>query len=137
MRLFSVPRSDSFFSGRKKRVIIIAGYNVYPNDLEKKVSELDYIKDVCAVQGWHGDRSMVRLYVSTKREVDEEKAKEQICKIAEENFSKFYVPREIIFLKELPQTPLMKVDFMKLTQKKPGDPLYEPPVGEKKSLLPI
>ena len=126
-----------FFSGRKKRVIIIAGYNVYPNDLEKKVSELDYINDVCAVQGWHGDRSMVRLYVSTKREVDEEKAKEEICRIAEENFSKFYVPREIIFLKELPQTPLMKVDFMKLTQKKPGDPLYEPPVGEKKSLLPI
>ena len=126
-----------FFSGRKKRVIIIAGYNVYPNDLEKKVSELDYIKDVCAVQGWHGDRSMVRLYVSTKREVNEDEVREEICRIAEENFSKFYVPREIVFLKELPQTPLMKVDFMKLTQKKPGDPLYEPPVGEKKSLLPI
>ena len=80
---------------------------------------------------------MVRLYVSTKREVNEDEVREEICRIAEENFSKFYVPREIVFLKELPQTPLMKVDFMKLTQKKPGDPLYEPPVGEKKSLLPI
>ena len=114
-----------FFSGRKKRVIIIAGYNVYPNDIEKKLSELDFIKESCAVQGWQGERSIVRLYASLKTPGDEEAYKEQIRKVCEENFSKFYVPREIIFLKELPQTPLMKVDFMKLTQQKPGDKLYE------------
>ena len=114
-----------FFSGRKKRVIIIAGYNVYPNDIEKKLGELDFIKDVCAVQGWQGERSMVRLYASLTKPGDEEAYKETIRKVCEENFSKFYIPREIIFLKELPQTPLMKVDFMKLTQQKPGDKLYE------------
>ena len=27
-------------------------------------------------------------------------------------------------MKELPQTPLMKVDFMKLSQMKPGDKVY-------------
>ena len=47
-----------------------------------------------------------------------------IRKTAELSFSKFYVPREIVFLKELPQTPLMKVDFMKLTQQKPGDSVF-------------
>ena len=47
--------------------------------------------------------------------------KEEIRKLCEDNFSKFYVPREIVFLNELPQTPLMKVDFMKLTQQRPGD----------------
>ncbi len=114
-----------FFAGRKKRVIIIAGYNVYPNDIEKKLSELDFIKDVCAVQGWAGEKSMVRLYASLKKPGDEEQYKETIRKVCEENFSKFYIPREIVFLKELPQTPLMKVDFMKLTQQRPGDKLYE------------
>ena len=114
-----------FFSGRKKRVIIIAGYNVYPNDIEKKLSELDFIKESCAVQGWQGDRSIVRLYASLKTPGDEEAYKETIRRVCEENFSKFYIPREIIFLKELPQTPLMKVDFMKLTQQRPGDKLYE------------
>jgi long-chain acyl-CoA synthetase len=114
-----------FFSGRKKRVIIIAGYNVYPNDIEKKLSELDFIKESCAVQGWQGERSIVRLYASLKTPGDEEAYRETIRRVCEENFSKFYVPREIIFLKELPQTPLMKVDFMKLTQQKPGDKLYE------------
>lgn len=110
-----------FFSGRKKRVIIISGYNVYPNDIEKTVGELDFIKDVCAVQGWQGERSIVRLYASLKQQGDKEQYKEQIKKICEDNFSKFYVPREIVFMDELPQTPLMKVDFMKLTQQKPDD----------------
>lgn len=111
-----------FFAGRKKRLIIISGYNVYPSDIEKKLSELPQIKDVCAVQGWQGERSIVRLYVSLKQSVDKELFEEQIRDICLKNFSKFYVPREIVFLKELPQTPLMKVDFMKLTQQKPGDP---------------
>ncbi|MBR3093977.1 MAG: acyl--CoA ligase, partial [Clostridia bacterium] len=113
-----------FFCGRKKRVIIIAGYNVYPNDLEKKLSELYFIKEACAVQGWQGDRSIVRLYVSLKQEGDREAYEDLIRKTAELSFSKFYVPREIVFLKELPQTPLMKVDFMKLTQQKPGDSVF-------------
>ena len=112
-----------YFAGRKKRVIIIAGYNVYPSDIEKKLSELPQIKDCCAVQGWQGDRSIVRLYASLNQGVDEEAFREQICKLLLDSFSKFYVPREIVFMKELPQTPLMKVDFMKLTQKKPGDPV--------------
>lgn len=110
-----------YFSGRKKRVIIISGYNVYPNDIEKKVGALDYIKDVCAVQGWQNDRSIVRLYASLKKNGDKEMYKEEIRQLCAENFSKFYIPREIIFMDELPQTPLMKVDFMKLTQQKPSD----------------
>jgi long-chain acyl-CoA synthetase len=114
-----------FFSGRKKRMIIISGYNVYPSDIEKKLSELPQIKDVCAVQGWQNERSIVRLFVSLKQSVDEEAFRETICKMCLENFSKFYVPREIIFLKELPQTPLMKVDFMKLTQQKSSDAVYQ------------
>ena len=114
-----------FFSGRKKRVIIISGYNVYPNDIEKKVGELDYIKDVCAVQGWQNDRSIVRLYVSLKKNVDKTQCENEIRKLCEDNFSKFYIPREIVFLNELPQTPLMKVDFMKLSQMKPNDPIYK------------
>ncbi len=126
-----------FFAGRKKRVIIIAGYNVYPNDIEKKLSELAYIKDVCAVQGWQGERSIVRLYASVKEPGDEEARREEIRRICEENFSKFYVPREIVFLRELPQTPLMKVDFMKLTQQRPGDPLYVEPAHSPVSVLPI
>ena len=113
-----------FFSGRKKRVIIISGYNVYPADIEKCIGDLDFIKDCCAVQGWQGDRSIVRLYASLNKSGDEEEYKEIIRSKCLENFSKFYVPREILFIKDLPQTPLMKIDFMKLTQHKPDSPVY-------------
>ena len=104
-----------FFSGRKKRLIIIAGYNVYPTDIEKVVGELDFINECCAVQGWENGKSMVRLYASLRKSGDEEEYKRIICETCDSNFSKFYVPRDIIFVDELPQTPLMKIDFMKLT----------------------
>ncbi len=114
-----------FFSGRKKRVIIIAGYNVYPNDIEKCLGGLNFIKESCAVQGWQNGKRIVRLYASLEIPGDEEQYKEIIRKTIEREFYKFYVPREIIFLKELPQTPLMKIDFMKLTQNKPEDEIYK------------
>ena len=108
-----------YFAGRKKRVIIIAGYNVYPTDIEKVVGALDFIKECCAVQGWDNGKSMVRLYASLRKDGDKEAYKQKICEVCEGNFSKFYVPRDIIFVEELPQTPLMKIDFMKLTELDP------------------
>ena len=59
---------------------------------------------------------MVRLYASLRKSGDEEEYKRIICETCDSNFSKFYVPRDIIFVDELPQTPLMKIDFMKLTK---------------------
>lgn len=107
------------FAGRKKRLIIIAGYNVYPTDIEKVVGELDFINECCAVQGWDNGKSMVRLYASLRKTGDNEEYKKVIRDTCEGNFSKFYVPRDIIFVDELPQTPLMKIDFMKLTDVDP------------------
>ncbi len=108
-----------FFSGRKKRLIIISGYNVYPTDMERVVGDLPFIRECCAVQGWENERSIVRLYATLKEKGDEEEYKNKIRATLEENFSKFYVPRDIIFMDVLPETPLMKVDFMKLTAADP------------------
>ena len=54
-----------------------------------------------------------------RKDGDKEAYKQKICEVCEGNFSKFYVPRDIIFVEELPQTPLMKIDFMKLTELDP------------------
>ena len=80
---------------------------------------MPFIKDCCAVQGWDNGRSMVRLYASLRQSGDEEEYKQKIREACESNFSKFYVPRDIVFMDELPQTPLMKIDFMKLTKADP------------------
>lgn len=108
------------FSGRKKRLIIIAGYNVYPTDIERVVGEFSEINECCAVQGWENGRSMVRLYASLHdKNTDTETLKVKISETLEREFSKFYVPRDFVFMDELPQTPLMKIDFMKLTEADP------------------
>ncbi len=128
-----------FFSGRKKRVIIISGYNVYPSDIEKRLTELSFVSEVCCVKGYDDKgKPIIRMFVSYNDKTGDRAQYEKIMRdeIAR-NFSKFSQPREIVELDKLPETPLMKVDFMKLTQHAPGDAVYTPPAEEKSGLLPI
>ena len=126
-----------FFTGRKKRVIIIAGYNVYPSDVEKKLSELSFVKEACCVKGFSKEgKPIIRLFVVYNDDSGNREAYEQIMlDCIEHNFSKFSLPKDIVELKKLPETPLMKVDFMKLTQNSPRDPVYQPPEEEEGGLL--
>ena len=108
------------FVGRCKRVIIISGYNVYPGDIEKLLTELDFINESCAVQGYLDGKPIVRLFVVKKDDVDEEEAKEKIISLCSERLSKYNIPKEIRFIDALPRTRLEKVDFMALTEKAPA-----------------
>ena len=109
-----------FFEGRKKRVIIISGYNVYPVDIENLMDTLPFIRESCAVQGYSPEgKILVRLYVSLKEKGDEEDYRRQITEICEKNLSKFSVPRDIRYIDALPRTRLEKVDFMSLTENEP------------------
>ena len=103
-----------YFAGRKKRLIIISGYNVYPVDIENLMDTLPFIRESCAVRAEKNGKPLVRLYASLKIKGDEEEYKQTIIETCEKNLSKFSVPREIVFMDELPHTPLEKVDFMKL-----------------------
>ena len=128
-----------YFSGRKKRVIIISGYNVYPSDVEKKLSELSFVKESCCVKGFNkAGKPIIRMYVSYNDETGDRTAYEaQMLDLIERHFCKFSKPQEIIEVKKLPETPLMKIDFMKLTQERPEDPVFIPTDEEKSGLLPI
>lgn len=133
-----------FFSGRKKRVIIISGYNVYPSDIEKKLTEFPFVDEVCLAKGYSAEeKPLLRMFVSYKKG-DKELTPETITvynnllkECVEKNFSMFSVPRDVRVLDTLPHTPLEKVDFMKLTQNNPRDPIYVEPPKTKESLLPI
>ena len=76
---------------------------------------LPFIKESCAVKGKTPEgKPLVRLYVSLKQKGNEEEYKAQIIKACEDNLDKFSVPREVVFMNDLPHTPLEKVDFMAL-----------------------
>ena len=99
---------------------LFPGYNVYPVDIENLMDTLPFIRESCAVQGRNDGKPLVRLYVSLKAKGDEEEFRQTIIEACEKNLSKFSVPREIIFMDELPHTPLEKVDFMALEKLDPN-----------------
>ena len=104
-----------YFSGRKKCVIIISGYNVYPVDIENLMDSLPYVRESCAVGAKNAEgKPIVRLFVTLKTPGDQEKYREEMTKLCSEKLSKFSVPREIVFMNSLPHTPLEKIDYIKL-----------------------
>ena len=108
------------FSGRKKRVIIISGYNVFPGDIEHIVNDLPFVYQSCAVQGYKDGKKIVRLYIVPEKgfgkEEDREAELQQIRDVIGEKLSKFNMPRDIRYIEAMPLTKLEKIDFMSLTE---------------------
>ena len=107
------------FIARKKRVIIISGYNVFPADIENLLEPLPFLTECCAVQGYDDDKKpIVRLYIVLSPQADESKLEEYKKTITEmcATLSTFSVPRDIRVIDALPRTRLEKVDFLKLTE---------------------
>ncbi|MBR3818570.1 MAG: acyl--CoA ligase [Clostridia bacterium] len=120
--------SDGFlyFTGRKKRMIVISGYNVYPVDIENAVLQLPFISEACAVQGYQKNKPCVKLCVTLKEPMNHDDAIDKIQNYCKKNLAKFSCPRKIEVFDTFPRTKMAKVDFMKLSDK------YEP---EKKSFF--
>lgn len=110
-----------FFTGRKKRMIIISGYNVYPNDIENEVLKLDYINEACAVQGYIDTKPIIRLFVSlTQPTNNPEETAKVIKEYCDSKLEKFSRPTTVTILDALPKTRMAKIDFMKLTDTLPS-----------------
>jgi len=112
------------FVARKKRVIIISGYNVFPADIENLLEPLPFLTECCAVQGYDEDKKpIVRLYIVLSGSADKDKLDEYKKTITDmcATLDQFSVPRDIRVIDALPRTRLEKVDFLKLTEAKPDD----------------
>lgn len=112
-----------YFSGRKKRIIIIAGYNIYPATIEQKLEKLDYLNEVCAVQGYNEKgKPDVKLCVSLKNpEADKEQITKDILNFCKENIEAYACPRRVEFFDLLPRTKMEKIDFIKLSDPVPNN----------------
>jgi long-chain acyl-CoA synthetase len=107
---------DLHFVNRKKRIVKIAGINVYPSEIERIASDFPEVGVCCAVEGKNdGGKTCIKLYVvpSDGSSVDEA-VKEKIKKACADNLIVYSVPSEIIVKRELPVTPMFKVDYSKL-----------------------
>ena len=110
-----------FFTGRKKRIIIISAYNIYPYSIEQKIMTLPFIDEACAVQGYDENaKPLVKLCISLKdKTMSEDEVKAKVLDFCVANLNSFSVPRKIVIMEALPRTKMAKLDFMSMSDPVP------------------
>ena len=92
---------------RKKDMILVSGFNVFPTELEDVVSQMDGILE-CACVGTADDKTgeAVKLVIVKKDPAITEAQVRDYCK---ENLTGYKQPKVIEFRAELPKTPVGKI----------------------------
>lgn len=105
----AIMKPDGFFKivDRKKDMILVSGFNVYPNEVEDVIAAHDKVIEVCAV-GKPDDRSgeVVKVFVVKK---DNSLTEKELIKYCRENLTGYKVPKEVEFRTELPKTNVGKI----------------------------
>jgi len=92
---------------RKKDMILVSGFNVYPNEIEEVIASHPGVLE-CAVIGVADDKSgeAVKAFVVKK---DTNLSAEDLIKFCRENLTAYKVPKLIEFRKDLPKTNVGKI----------------------------
>ncbi|PUE40982.1 long-chain-fatty-acid--CoA ligase [Limnohabitans sp. Hippo3] len=92
---------------RKKDMILVSGFNVYPNEVEEVASACTGVLE-CAAIGVPDEKTgeAVKLVVVRK---DPALTEAQVIAYCRENMTAYKVPRVIEFRDELPKTPVGKI----------------------------
>ena len=97
---------------RKKDIIIVSGFNVYPNEVEDVVSRHPGILEVAAVGVDNGAMGeLVKLFVVRK---DPALTEQEIIKFCRDELTNYKVPKQIEFVDELPKNNVGKILRRKL-----------------------
>lgn len=100
---------DGYFRivDRKKDMILVSGFNVFPNEIEAEVAQMDGVLE-CACIGVRNDKTgeAVKLFIVPS---DEGLTKDTVQAYCRERLAGYKVPREIEFLKELPKSTVGKI----------------------------
>jgi long-chain acyl-CoA synthetase len=92
---------------RKKDMILVSGFNVYPNELEDVITQHPKVLE-CAAIGIPDEKSgeVVKVFIVKK---DESLTKEELMKFCRENLTSYKVPKTIEFRKDLPKSNVGKI----------------------------
>lgn len=101
------PRGFVFIEDRKKDMIVVSGFKVFPNEVEDVVAKLPGVAEVAAV-GTPDERSgeVVVLFVVRKDPALTEAQVQQHC---ERFLTGYKLPRHVYFRNELPKTNVGKI----------------------------
>ena len=92
---------------RKKDMILVSGFNVYPNEIEDVIAEHEKVLEVAAVGVPHDSSGeAVKIFVVRK---DDSLTERELIDFARENLTGYKVPKFVEFRKELPKTNVGKI----------------------------
>jgi len=104
---FMTPEGYVKIVDRKKDMILVSGFNVYPNEIEEVVAMMPGVLECCAVAApdeHSGEK--VRVVIVRK---DPALTKEQVIAHCKQHLTGYKVPKIVEFWKEMPKTNVGKV----------------------------
>ncbi|HEY3773875.1 MAG TPA: acyl-CoA synthetase [Solirubrobacteraceae bacterium] len=97
-----------YIDGRDDEMIVSGGENVFPAEIENLLAGHEAIADVAAIgveDEQFGQRLKAFVVIRDGHELSEQTVKEYV----RENLARYKVPREVVFLAELPRNPTGKI----------------------------
>lgn len=91
---------------RKKDLIIVSGFNVYPNEVEEVISMLPEVAEVGVVGIQKELGEMVKAYIVKKKN---SLSKEEVIEHCRQQLAGYKIPKEIEFCDELPKSSVGKI----------------------------
>ncbi|MCY1357106.1 Long-chain-fatty-acid--CoA ligase [compost metagenome] len=92
---------------RKKDMILVSGFNVYPNEVEDVIAEHPDVSEVAVVGvADEGTGEAIRAFVSLRRPGLDSEALIRHCR---ERLTAYKVPKQIVFREQLPKSPIGKI----------------------------
>jgi long-chain acyl-CoA synthetase len=111
LRTGDIGRMDhhgrTYIEDRKKDMILVSGFNVYPNEVEGVVAQMPGVLEVAAVaQTDEKSGEVVALFIVRK---DPALTSEQVVAFCKRELTGYKVPRHVYFRDELPKTNVGKI----------------------------
>nr|WP_256473471.1 AMP-binding protein [Neisseria sp. HSC-16F19] len=99
---------------RKKDMIVVSGFNVYPNEVEDVVAQMPQVLEVACI-GVNSDKTgeAIKLFVVKK---DPALTAEDVIAYCRQNLTAYKVPKEVEFRAELPKSNVGKILRKELRQ---------------------
>ncbi len=105
----AILQSDGFLKivDRKKDMILVSGFNVYPNEVEDTIAMYPKVMEVAAI-GVENEKfgETVKVFIVKK---DDSLTEEEIKKYCKENMTGYKVPKYYEFRDELPKSNVGKI----------------------------
>ena len=108
IKAISMKKDTFFIVGRNKDMIITGGLNVYPKEVETYIDQIEGVNESAVIglkDGDFGEKVVAIVVLDAKSNLKEA----QIIENIKESIAGFKVPKEVIFMDELPRNAMGKV----------------------------